>query len=278
MPPANPWLGINWSHTIAPCDWGYPVNVRGCLLPFGSPHYVAAIHKSHPSSGLTFDYFPEPYFGDINSNVYCLNMNPGGLDPAFTRSNDSMGTLESYMQGILNHNITDSGYNGCIYDAGKPIFIDVALRDQILNSWFSKHKTGKGFCALNPRPHVGTSWLREKSNSMFGALGRNPNLFFIEYFPYHSNKGFPFPNYLPSYDYRNWLIEQAMNNGKTIIILRQERRWYSIPGIGSRLSTYSNKYVLKCPAGAWLTIKNICKGSRGTALTSREWNSLLSML
>ena len=64
------------------------------------------------------------------------------------------------------------------------------------------------------------------------------------------------PDYLPSYDFTNELIEQAMKDNKMIIIMREKNRWLKrINGLAS----YHNLYTLKSPQCGYLTLKNIVR-------------------
>ena len=54
----NPWLNISWENSIAEIDKEY-------LTKFSC---FKKIQKNT---------LPEPYTGDVRSNVYCLNLNPG---------------------------------------------------------------------------------------------------------------------------------------------------------------------------------------------------------
>lgn len=265
----NPWLNISWLNTIADCDKNYPIVINNNVLLFGSQYKA---HINRKPVGLSFDYFPEPFWGDANSNVYCLNMNPGELDPDFTQANDGNRVVEKYNQDVLNHRFRD---DGCIFEIGKPIYENLTLRDQILDAYFAtpqKQRPAKK--KVNPRPHLGNFWHREMWNSLRRQLRRDPKIFFIEYFPYHSNRGFKFPDYLPSYEYRNWLVEEAMNTGKMIIIMRKEEEWYNIKdnNIGNRLRTYSNKLLLKNRQRVWLSQGNLVNN-----ITNTQWQHLVNL-
>ncbi len=88
----NPWTGISWEKTIADCDKKYFDD------KYGSPKkYVEKVNNKDIKDGkevdnpikLTFtDCLPEPFSGDINSEVYCLCMNPGDPDPNFCSAYD----------------------------------------------------------------------------------------------------------------------------------------------------------------------------------------------
>ncbi|KWW29866.1 MAG: Uncharacterized protein F083_1328 [bacterium F083] len=174
-------------------------------------------------AGLDFHTLPEPYTGDVNSPVYCLNMNPGEADPLF--DNDSILLLLTWL--TLQHSLPFVFWS---------------------NPGFNKYKKTDEKGKLHP--HSGCTWFASKTKE----LGERPNLFMIEYFPYHSNHGFVFPSWLPSYAYTNALIEKAMDDGKFIIIMRQKKRWFKrVP----RLEHYSPLAFLSNPQNASLSKDNV---------------------
>ena len=261
----NPWLNISWNNTIADCDRNCPV-LRG-KFKFGSVDYVNYINRNDvvkkKSVGLSFsDCLPEPFYGDIDSNVYLLNMNPGEPDYAFCDKNDKQGLYINYYKSMLNHQPQKPGL---LFDKDKETIVyDPAKYNEVIDGIFNNHqnklfKMDKDKFPL--RPHAGDVWQREAWKSLRESLGgRDPRLFIIEYFPYHSTSGFSFPKEkeLPSNVYRNYLIRKAMDSGKLIIIMRQERKWYDIKdgGLGKDLEEYPNKVTLSCTGRIWLTTNN----------------------
>lgn len=264
----NPWVNISWKKTIADCDKNYPVKIGKQLFKFGSGSYVAYINrhdaqikqtgKGRPVE-LTFkDCLPEPYYGDINSDVYLLNMNPGKPDYAFCQKNDKTGAFEKYCQDMLIH---QPNTPGLLYNNGTIIYHQTKY-DSILNSIFNNKQVAlfkKNRNQFPIRPHAGAVWQREAWGKLRNSLGRDPKVFIIEYFPYHSTSGFTFPKDLPSYAYRNDLIRQAMNAGKLIVIMRQAKKWYNIKdgNLGYNLLNYPNKLTLSCTGRIWLTPGNL---------------------
>ena len=224
----NPWLNISWDNTIADSDKGFLVKVGKQKYVFDSKAYVDFVNSKDSTSKkdkpveFTFDCLPEPFSGDVNSKVYCLNKNPGEPDPKFQRD----PTLEKYTKDCLSHKL-----KGTIWT------------DKLRNS--------------NGELHGGTQWLRSKTAELRKDLGigeNNPNLFFIDYFPYHSSHGFNFPKELPSNSYRNYLVEKAMEEEKIIIIMREKQRWFDeIKG----LESYGRLITLRCAAGGWLSKNNM---------------------
>ena len=261
----NPWLNISWSNTIADCDRGCPVLRE--RYKFGSVDYVNYINRNDAVNkkpvGLSFsDCLPEPFYGDVESNVYLLNMNPGEPDYAFCQQNDKQGMYETFCKSMLAHQPQKPGL---LYDKDKKTIVyDPAKYNEVMDGIFDNHqnklfKMNKDKFPL--RPHAGDVWQREAWRNLRESLGgRDPRLFIIEYFPYHSTSGFPFPkeNELPSNAYRNYLIRKAMDSGRLIIIMRQARKWYDIKdeNIGKDLEKYPNKVTFSCTGRIWLTPNN----------------------
>ena len=223
----NPWLNISWKKTIADCDKNYFVN-RYCS-PIG---FVNQINKNDSKKDpqkrieMTFDCLPEPFSGDINSPVYCLNMNPGKPDPDFRG--------DKYFEKITQLNLDPPKLRGTF--------------------WTRHLKNSKG------KIHDGVLWLESKTAKLRKDIGVGDalNLFFVDYFPYHSTHGFSFPKDLPSYKYTDFLVKNAMKENKIIIIMRQKKKWFDrIKG----LESYPRIITLKCPAGGWLSDNNFNYGS-----------------
>jgi hypothetical protein len=175
------------------------------------------------SASLDFYTLPEPYCGDINSPVYCLNMNPGAADPLF--KDDLILLLLTWL--TLQHSLPFVFW-------ANPCFANYVKID------------GEG----KYHSHGGCKWFASRTKDLRISLGDVPNLFMIEYFPYHSNHGFEFPSWLPSYAYTNELIEKAMEKGKFIVIMRQKERWFKrIP----KLKNYKPLAFLEYGQGGWLS-------------------------
>ena len=209
----NPWLNISWDNPIAEVDR------KRIVERYGS---INAFENEFKEFGLELqNALPEPYSGNKESNVYCLNMNPGKWDSVFYK-NESM--LKMCLMN-LRHNVND-----CL--------------------WWENVKDDIG------QSHSGLCWIKMKIKRIQELLEnhKTPSVFFIEYFPYHSIKGFDFPHYLPSYDYSDKLIMEAMDKNKWIIVMRQKKRWYNrIP----LLSRYERLIETIYPAGGWLSPNNL---------------------
>ena len=275
LPEPNPWTGIDWDHTIASCDLNCDLKIGKKIFQFGSEEYVQFINRKDKESdtkvGLSFDCLPEPFSGDINSEVYCLNMNPGAPDKGFSRGTDRNGDYVHLAQGILSHNLANHYFDDLVVDENG-IKKDSKRYSECMDRIFSG-KNLKDYkenrAAFSPRPHDGAVWQREMWGPMKKAIGEMekregkgkgeghfPNLFYIEYFPYHSAGGFDFPDSLPSYKYSNWLVRKAMEDHKLIIIMRKEELWYDrIDGLRS----YENKLLLKNHQRVWFSPGNLCR-------------------
>lgn len=214
--PTNPWLSIVKDENIAECDLEYIISKYGSLSQF-----VHQINNLYKETELTFECLPEPYSGNPESKVYCLNKNPGKPDPCFN---------------------------------GEQAFIDASILNLQLKSescfWAENIKNR---CE---KLHDGVDWLAKRTNELEKILNGHPDIFFIEYFPYHSTKGFKFPKDLPSYDFTNALIEQAMKEEKLIIIMREKKGWLErIKG----LKDYPHLCCLKYAQSGYLTRNNIVR-------------------
>ena len=194
----NPWLSITDGN----------VKIATCDIPFfeseGSAELYAEKINKKCEVELTFDCMPEPFCGNPDSKVYCLNNLQLKSDKCF------------WAEDIRN-------------------------------------KCGK--------LHDGVDWMRKRTKSLKDFLDDYyPDIFFIEYFPYHSTKGFAFPKHLPSYGFSDELIKRAKEEKKLIILMREKTNWIkrlkkSIPDI----EQYEKLYKLKCPQGGYLTRDNIVR-------------------
>ena len=210
----NPWLSLT-KDNIALCDEEFFRQYGGV------DKYCELIHKKDKNVEITFSCVPEPFSGNPQSKVFCLNKNPGKPDSCFF-ADDSFA--EASFKNLRLEQDT------CFW------------AENILN------RCGK--------QHDGVKWLKVRTDSLEKILDAHPDIFFIEYFPYHSSKGFAFPRHLPSYEFSNCLIKEAMKEEKLIIIMREKKEW--LDRIDD-LSDYQHLYTLKCAQGGYLTPKNIVR-------------------
>ena len=203
----NPWLNISWDNRLADVDKNYQVSLK-------------------LSAEIQLDTLPEPFTGDVESNVYCLNLNPGGKDEFFESIDENKAKLLDYTQETLSHKIN-------------------------CNMWFELVD------------HNGYCWWRKVTSELRGILKRDPHMFVIEYFPYHSRQSFTFPQDLPSYEYSDELIHDAMKNGKFILIMRHKKEWIERieKQIGQGvLQNYDKLFYLSNPRNPIISQTNIVKG------------------
>lgn len=195
----NPWLNISWENGIADIDKEYLTKLS-CFKKI----------QTHT--------LPEPYTGDVKSNVYCLNLNPGDACVCDDSEPQLKEKFTEYTQKTLRHDIDD-------------------------NMWFLLKDT------------AGKKWWQQKTKD----LCENPRMFVIEYFPYHTVKETYFPRKLPSYEYSNQLIRQAMAENKYIVIMRHRKEWLQrISG----LEEYERLAYLNSPRRPYLTKNNFKPGPR----------------
>ena len=165
---------------------------------------------------------PEPYTGSPSAVVYCLGMNPGEKDCAFESIGANKQLLLEYTKKNLSHSIKD-------------------------NMWYDLHD------------HAGYCWWRKRTSKLRKELNRNPFFFNIEFYPYHSKRGFNFPSKLPSYAYSDALIKKAMKDEKFILILRHKTRWLNRI---ENLKEYPKLFYIDSKYASNLVIdkEHICKG------------------
>lgn len=200
----NPWLNISWGNSIAEIDKEY-------------------LTKFSCSKKIQKNTLPEPYTGDVRSNVYCLNLNPGDACVCVDSEQQIKEKFEKYTLQTLRHEIKD-------------------------NMWFLLEKT------------AGYTWLQQMTKELREyKKEQNPRMFVIEYFPYHTVNVTYFPRKLPSYEYSNQLIRQAMAENKYIVIMRHRKEWLQrISG----LEEYGRLVYLNNPRKPYLTKNNFKPGPR----------------
>lgn len=265
----NPWTNISWENTIAQIDKEHLIKIKRngekVSVLFGSEEYVNHINRNDIKDGketdnpikLNFkDCLPEPFSGDINSEVYCLCMNPGDPDSNFCSANDKKREYEKQVNLILEQSL---GPHQLLI----PHYFDNMMFDEQIIKEDKKAFVDYFFKGVksSSKPHLGAIWQRNVWNPLIKELKMDPCVFIIEYFPYHSHKGFNFPKDLPSYKYRNQLIRYAMEKHKLIVIMRKEEDWYNIEdeNLGIDLKKYPNKILLKGNQRLKLSRNSFCR-------------------
>ncbi|QFQ12423.1 hypothetical protein C7Y71_004995 [Pseudoprevotella muciniphila] len=204
----NPWTKITWNNTIADCD----------------KNTITTFTQNNPNILDTSD-LPEPYSGSfINSDVICLNLNPGGTVNATDFKQSQYLQLR---QETLLHKTDDF-------------------------MWFKDIKD------INGNLHAGCIWWRERTKELCTELNtQNLNIFVLEYFPYHSKQSFNYPE-LPSDAYRDYLLFQALIQGKLLVIMRGKRYWEKVLlRTILRLCSYRYKIIeMNSPQSAFFSKNN----------------------
>lgn len=171
------------------------------------------------------ELWPEPFVGNPNAMVYLLNGNPG-----YTAGKDEMFANDMVFQSLVKNTIVHKPTPG---------------KDDFL--YFNEIK-------CNSETHPGCDWWMKRTKQLRSVLGRNPVLFNVEFCPYHSKNANNIPEYLPSYDYTNQLVINAINDNKIIVVMRMVNRWIRrIP----RLMNYPNFYRLLNYRNVSLTSGNL---------------------
>jgi hypothetical protein len=168
------------------------------------------------------ELIPEPYIGNLNSEIVLLNLNPG-----FSNEN-SKEHKTPYFKSILLDNLTNKNISFPFY-------------------------------YLNPKlSHVrGANWWTKKLKSLITIYGLENvanGLLCIEYFPYHSKKYRNVGKILESQEYSFYLVRQTIQAQKLIIIMRSRKIWEEAVPI---LTKYKKAFALNNPQNVYVT-KNNC--------------------
>lgn len=106
----NPWNHIN-ADKVAECDSPF-------FNKFGGPlAYAQSINAKNKEAELTFNCLPEPFSGNPQSQVCCLNKNPGEPDMCFADNKEfEQATLK-------NLALKQETSYGCKIDRGSDVTI-----------------------------------------------------------------------------------------------------------------------------------------------------------
>ncbi len=251
MPPKNPWKSISWKNTIAkddiPCIRHLLFST--CTNPADKPY---CIHD---------ELLPEPFMGDLHSEVYVLNGNPGysQLDSFYKGD----GLLEQLIKDNLNLKVP----NLLWLDSAKPI------RQKYINNggkWPVYAKSGN-------KIKDGYEWWNEAAGKLVRLLSHTPRFCNIEYFPYHTEKKDKIMKIknLPSNAFADWYVRDAIRNEKWIIIVRCFKEWLErIPEL-QVYNQYSGRVLVGDSARVYLTQHNL---KRKTDISRTSWADLINNL
>ena len=154
--------------------------------------------------------------------------------------------------------------------------------------WFEEITTDKG------QLHPGCKWweshtkmLRQKlagGTGKNGIDGKKLKIFVLEFFPYHTRNASEFTP-LPSDEYRNRLLNYAIENNKLIVIMRSRERWFEIKAnvtgkdgetiaLGKKLQQYEKKLYMLNAQNACLSENNLISPSD----FAKNWETLTNTL
>lgn len=165
--------------------------------PFVLPEDLPVIQRNNrpnlPSHVRT-EVLPVPYLGRLETaKVVLLNLNPGFVDEDIEISRRNALYVEQNRRTLS-------------FDS-EPAF----------------------FCLANKFSATpGYQWWNTRLKELIQEVGR-PNVLgkvmCIQYFPYHSKEFRQYSELLPSQVFSFYLVEQAMNQGKVIVIMRRKQEW-----------------------------------------------------
>lgn len=190
------------------------------VLPTDRPQ-VESFNRSRMATEerrLRLDVLPEPYIGRIDAPVVLLNINPG-YTPEDVRFTNDEYARDQWRRNVLHQ------------PADYPFYpLDPKLE------W-------------TPTAH----WWTRRLRSLLAEVDRQAianALLCIEYFAYHSCRDPHFPGEVPSQAYSFALVDQAIDRGATILIMRGVRAWrHRIP----RLNGYANTFDTKNPRAPFVS-------------------------
>ena len=193
------------------------------LLEFD--HKVVLSHNARVENDYKFKYddvLPEPYLGRPDAPVMLLNLNPGFKDE------DIIFYGQDLVRKLWRKNILHEEMEYPFY------LLDTSLDPKL----------------------GGTKWWRKKLKELITTAGVKivaNNICCVEFFPYHSLKYKSLKAIIESQKYSFYLVEQAIQNGVAIIIMRSEKQWFSVV---PQLSHYKRLYRLNNVQSPYISRKN----------------------
>ena len=190
---------------------------------------------------IEFRTLPEPYHGNPEASVYLLNGNPmaGDNDLLFI----NLPIYEKEIQDELLHVNTD--------------FLWLRDKETIVANGI----------------HYPGYYYWKKYTKQLRAIKKNPSLFCIEAFPYHTKHSSEFSSVcsLPSDEYTNTMIQDAIQKNKYIVLMRCAKYWQKrVPA----LSGYNRLLTLNTNRQIYLTHNNLSK----SLPTQKAWDDFISAL
>ena len=182
--------------------------------------------KANALKKIHTEMYPEPFLGNINSEIVLLNLNPG------------FGGEEDLLTHKSNNNFVE-----------------------LLKKNLSQEKLQYPFIFLDPKTEgtPGYKWWNERLKTLIEKVGREKlakSILCLEFFPYHSEK-FGFSKTIPSQEYNFHLLKNAIQNKALIISMRSKRYWEThVP----ELVGYKNFHELNSPQNVYITQNNCPEG------------------
>lgn len=180
---------------------------------------------SRKSSKIEKRTLPEPFHGNSDAPVYILSGNP--LANAIDLNYISSPAYQKEIKDELLH----------------------------INTDFLWLRTPETIVDANGNPYPGYKYWKDRTRHL-RAIKAMPNVFCIEAFPYHTLHVNDFMSIgaLPSDRYTNEMIEDAIDSGKTIVLMRCKSYWFKrVP----RLEHYQKVLELNSKQCAYLTPGNM---------------------
>ena len=184
--------------------------------------------SSSDLANLCLELHPEPFVGDPDADVYLLTGNPGFSD----RDNCFIchPTVPSILKEVYSHKNRDF-------------------------FWIDPKYKIEAECPLSKRiiTHPGQEYWQKRLRELTEKIGHTPRLFELEFYPYHSKDFYGFMKTpLESFGYTKYLVKKAIEDKKTIIILRHKREWVkAVPELENHFHTLNN------PINTYLTPANM---------------------
>jgi len=170
------------------------------------------------------EMYPEPFIGLPHAPVVLLGLNPGAAKEELQPPKNPI-LLQAYADN-LQHIITDIPF----------YLLNPAIGGAGYRWWTTK---------LRP--------LLRRYDEHFLAR----HLFVVEYFPYHSHRWSYRLPFVESQHYTHYLVQQAIERGAVIIVMRSYRLWIqAVP----HLASYPHMYRLNSPQNVIISPNNCPNG------------------
>jgi hypothetical protein len=191
-------------------------------------HAFNELYQDKKEFVIRTELYPEPFFGNVNAPVYVLILNPG-----YSEADRQWHTRENFTTAVrsaLTHEEMEC-----------PLYY------------------------LDPRfsESPGAKWFAQKTKHLVRDCGLEAvtrGLFFVELFPYHSQRYRAIPKKIsdnglvPSSAYSAYLVRRAIMQNKWLVIMRAAKQWTEfVP----ELAGYDRVLRLNSPQNVCLSPGNV---------------------